>query len=166
MGELERLGHLLRGELEPSAKTELVPSSEYETFYSDKPVAGPDFEWPDPSVLATDAWNFGGHLGGEQLSRTGISDNPGRLETRRLLLGAGFRRPTSRGGLLLAEWNFESTRYRFTDATDVIQNSSEPIEDIVEHRLGLHYQGASDRALSWASSVEVASGLELSLIHI
>ncbi len=159
-GELVRLGDLLRGDAEPTAKTQLDARVEQNTFYANTPVVGADFEWPEPSVLDLDVWNISGHIGGEQLSRTAISDNPGRLETRRILLGAGLRRPTSDGGLLLAEWNFESTHYRFDNAVDVISNSTQPIEDIVENRLGLHYQDAPERSFSLAGSFELALGSE------
>lgn len=171
VGTLDRLERVLLG-LEPTPG-EVQLSGIDRNF--DQPTAPPP---PNPvrRALDTDAGYWRLDLGLQQLSRSGLSGSPGTVDTRRVQLGLswfgsgattagpwdqsgddpwrGFQRGWSAG------WSYEANQYRFLNASGILFNSLEPIEDQYQHTLWLRNAGDPDAtwALKWTLSASV--GLE------
>jgi hypothetical protein len=176
-GTLDQLERVLLG-LEPTPG-EVQLSGIDRDF--DQPT-GPPPPVPERRALETDAgyWRFDAGL--QQLSRSGLSGSPGTVDTRRVQLGVswfgsgattagpwdkggedpwrGFQRGWSGG------WAYEANQYRFLDASGILFNSLEPIEDQYQHSLWLRYAGEPDDewTVKWtfAASVGLEQEAELS----
>lgn len=170
-GSLDRLERVLLG-LEPTPG-EIQLSGIDRNF--DQPTAPPPAV-PERRALETDASYWRLDLGLQQLSRSGLSGSPGTVDTRRVQLGLswfgsgattagpwdqggddpwrGFQRGWSAG------WMYEANQYRFLNASGILFNSLEPIEDQFQHMLWLRNAGdpEADWTLKWTLSASV--GLE------
>lgn len=180
-GTLSRLERVLLG-IEPTPG-EIQLSGIDRNF--DQPT-GPPPPNPERRLLkdGESIWRLNSGL--EQLSRSGLSGSPGKVDTRRVLLELSwFGNPSSANGPAVnrasadgtedpevdnpwtgfqsgwsAGWTYEANQYRFLNASGILFNSLEPIEDQFRHRLWLRHVGDLDATWSTKFTLHATAGLE------